>query len=138
MRSFAGAIALVGSVVAGPLHAQATAIIGTWRGTSTCVKESWNSACNDEVVIYRVTAVPKQADSIALDAQKIVGGVPEPMGTLTLGYDPAAQTWAAEWRNARYHLLWTYQVSDTVLTGTLLQLPSRRIARHVSARRERP
>lgn len=65
-------------------------------------------------------------------------GKPEPMGILTLGYDAAAKAWAGEWRNARYHLLWTYQVSGDALTGTLFQLPSGRVARQVNARREQP
>ena len=61
------------------LHAQASEILGTWRGTSTCVKEAWNSACNDEQVIYYVTTVPGRTDSVALDARKVVDGKPEPM-----------------------------------------------------------
>ena len=51
------------------------------------MKEAWNSACNDEQVIYYVTAVPGAPDSVALDARKVVDGKPEPMGTLALGYD---------------------------------------------------
>jgi hypothetical protein len=137
MRLLMGAITLA-SLAGAPLHAQADAILGTWRGTSICVREDWNGACNDEQVIYYVTRAPNQPDSIALDAQKVVGGKPEPMGILSLGYDAAARTWAAEWRNARYHILWTYQVSGDVLTGTLFQLPSRRVARHVNAHREQP
>ena len=137
MRPLGGIVILfTASLAAGCLQAQAPGITGTWRGTSICVKEAWNSACNDEQVLYYVTRVPNQPDSVALDGQKIVAGVPEPMGTLTLGYDAKQETWAAELRSARYHLLWSYQVRDTVLTGTLLELPSRRVARHVMARKE--
>lgn len=135
MRSIAGIIACA-TLSAGPLQAQAGEILGTWRGTSICVKEAWNSACNDEQVIYYVTRVPNQPDSVALDAQKSVGGKPVPMGTLMLGYDAATKSWAGEWRNARYHLLWSYQVNDNALTGTLFMLPTRRVARHVSAKKD--
>ena len=137
MRPLGGIVILfAASLAAGRLQAQAPGIAGTWRGTSICVKETWNSACNDEQVLYRFTPLAGQPDSVALDAQKIVAGVPEPMGTLTLGYDAKQETWAAELRSVRYHLLWSYQVRDTVLTGTLLELPSRRVARHLMARKE--
>lgn len=120
---------------AAPLHAQQDAILGTWRGTSTCVKEDWNSACNDEQVVYQVTRVPNQPDSVSVDAAKLVNGKPEPMGTIVLGYDASAKRWSGEWSNSRYHLLWSFQVSGTALTGTLVLLPSRQVARNISARK---
>ena len=86
-----------------PLHAQASEILGTWRGTSTCVKESWNSACNDEQVIYYVGAVPGRTDSVS---------------------------------NARYHLLWSFQLDRKTLTGTLIVLPERRLARHITVKKD--
>ena len=101
-----------------------------------CAKESWNSACNDEQVIYDITRAPDQPDSIAIDAQKVVNGVAESMGVITVGYDSAAKAWAGIWSNARYRLLWTFEVRGTVLSGTLQLLPDRRVARHISARKD--
>lgn len=119
-----------------PLHAQAREILGTWRGTSTCVKEAWNSACNDEQVVYYVTAVPGRTDSVALDARKVVDGKQDPMGTLALRYDAATKAWVADWSNARYHLLWSFQPGGKTLTGTLFVLPERRVARHITVKKD--
>ena len=121
---------------AGPLHAQASEILGTWRGTSICIKESWNSACNDEQVIYYVTHAPGKSDSVSVDAQKVVAGKPESMGILTLGHDTTAKAWIGEWQNARYQLLWSFQVNGKALTGTLVVLPSRQVARNITARKD--
>lgn len=120
----------------GPVHAQEGEILGTWRGTSICVKEDWNSACNDEQVIYHVTRAPSQPDSVAIDAQKLVDGEPEPMGTITVGYDSATKAWAGEWSNVRIHLLWTFVVNGKALTGTLFLLPEHRVARNISAKKD--
>src|ERR1700741_4070374 len=52
---------------------------GVWRGTSVCLVRP--SACNDEIVIYRITPM-KSADSLAMDARKIVRGEEQEMGVL--------------------------------------------------------
>jgi hypothetical protein len=54
--------------------------MGTWRGTSVCLVRP--SACNDEIVVYRI-APTKAADSLTLDARKIVRGEEQEMGVLT-------------------------------------------------------
>jgi hypothetical protein len=53
--------------------------VGVWRGTSLCLVRP--SACNDEIVVYRITPM-KTADSVAIDARKIVRGEEEEMGVL--------------------------------------------------------
>ncbi len=52
---------------------------GVWRGTSVCLVRP--SACNDEIVVYRITPM-KSADSLAIDARKIVRGEEQEMGVL--------------------------------------------------------
>ena len=136
MYARVGVLLLAASLAGARLHAQADAILGTWRGTSICVKEDWNRACNDEQIVYYVTRAPGRSDSVALDARKLVNGVEDPMGVLTLGPDSTGSTWSGEWSNARYHLLWTFEVRDTVLSGTLRLLPDRRIGRNISARKD--
>jgi hypothetical protein len=54
--------------------------VGVWRGTSICLIRP--SPCNDEIVVYRITRL-KAADSLALDARKIVRGEEQGMGVLT-------------------------------------------------------
>ena len=58
----------------------ATTPVGTWRGTSVCLVRP--SACNDEIVVYRI-APTKVADSLTMDARRIVRGQEVDMGVLT-------------------------------------------------------
>jgi hypothetical protein len=57
----------------------ATTPVGTWRGTSVCLVRP--SACNDEVVVYRI-AKTSVADSLTMDARKIIRGEEQQMGVL--------------------------------------------------------
>ena len=68
-----------GAQAASQQHAAVTPV-GVWRGTSLCLVRP--SACKDEIVIYRI-AHAKTADSLTLDARKIVGGEEQEMGVLT-------------------------------------------------------
>ena len=54
--------------------------VRVWRGTSVCLVRP--SGCNDEVVVYRI-ARARAADSLTVDARKIVHGVEQEMGVLT-------------------------------------------------------
>jgi hypothetical protein len=54
--------------------------VGIWRGTSTCLIRP--SPCNDESVVYRITRLTA-ADSLTVDARKIVRGEEQKMGVLT-------------------------------------------------------
>jgi len=60
--------------------------VGIWRGTSVCLVRP--SPCNDEIVVYRITRL-KAADSLRLDARKIVHGEEQEMGILTCHLVPA-------------------------------------------------
>src|SRR5512139_756348 len=59
--------------------------VGVWRGASVCLVRP--SACHDEVVVYRI-APTNAADSLTLDARKIVGGEEQEMGVLTCRFTP--------------------------------------------------
>src|SRR6476469_8656732 len=61
--------------------------VGTWRGASVCLVRP--SACNDEIVVYRITPM-KTADSLAIDARKIVRGDEQDMGVLGCRVVPAS------------------------------------------------
>lgn len=52
--------------------------VGTWRGTSVCLVRP--SACHDEIVVYRIART--NADSVTVDARKIVRGEEQEMGVL--------------------------------------------------------
>ena len=83
--------------------------VGTWRGTSVCLVHP--SPCNDEIVVYRITAT--KADSLAIDARKIVRGVEEEMGVL--GCRVAAQTGDITCEQPRG--VWRFTVRGDSLTG---------------------
>jgi hypothetical protein len=59
-------------------------LLGDWRGSSICLVKA--SACHDEEALYRVKAGAKP-DTFSMQADKIVDGKPEEMGTADCSYD---------------------------------------------------
>lgn len=123
---------------AAPLAAQAArpgAIMGWWHGTSTCVKAPWNSACNDEVVLYEF--VPGSPDSVqsTVHAFKVVGGERDSMGDLPITFVPDAREWQADITTRRGGLRWSFRLQGDTLVGQLELRPGMQVARHVVALR---
>ena len=56
---------------------QAVDILGSWRGTSTCVDKVHYPSCKDEQVIYDVRRKGSAPDTVTLRADKLVNGVSE-------------------------------------------------------------
>jgi len=105
--------------------AASTGPVGTWRGTSTCLVRP--SACNDEVVVYRITRM-NAADSLSLDARKIVGGQEQEMGVLGCRMaSPSGQLTCVIPRG-----VWLFRARDDSLTGEL-RLPDSTRFREVPA-----
>jgi hypothetical protein len=48
-----------------------------WHGTSVCLVHP--SSCNDEIGVHRITQM-KAADSVAVDARKVLRGEEQEMG----------------------------------------------------------
>lgn len=115
--------------------APAAQIVGTWRGTSTCVDRQVDRACQDEEVIYDVDSAAGPRGPVSIRADKLVQGVRQPMGAFRLSYDSSTASWTAEFTTARFHGRWTYQVRDSAMTGRLSEVPSQRLVRRVAARR---
>jgi hypothetical protein len=129
MRFHLAGVALA-SAVAGTAIAQspvqAPAVInpvinplGTWRGSSVCLVRP--SACNDEVVVYRITPM-KAADSLAVDARKIVGGEEQEMGVLGCRLRPLSGQLTCTIPQGVWHL----SVRKDSLTGEFRQLDNTR------------
>jgi len=59
--------------------------LGDWRGDSICVVRE--SACHDEKALYHVKRLPDKPGWVSLQADKIVDGKPEMMGTSDCSYD---------------------------------------------------
>ena len=86
--------------------------VGIWRGTSVCLVRP--SACNDEIVVYRI-AQTKAADSVTLDARKIVRGEEQEMGVLTCHFtSPNGPLTCAIPRGT-----WQFRVRNDSLVGEL-------------------
>jgi hypothetical protein len=106
----------------------ATTPVGTWRGTSKCLVHP--SACHDEVTVYRITHM-KSADSLSMDARKIVRGEEQEMGILTCHLaSPLALTCAMPQGT------WYFRVRNDSLVGEL-RLPDKTKFRDVRAVRAR-
>jgi len=86
--------------------------VGVWRGTSVCLVKP--SSCNDEVVVYRITQM-KAADSVAIDARKIVRGEEQEMGVLGCRFAPAN----GQLTCALPQGVWQFRVRADSLTGEL-------------------
>src|SRR4029077_16651364 len=59
-------------------------LVGDWRGDSICVVHP--SACHDEKALYHLKATPGSDHHYSLDADKIVDGKPEFMGSMECSY----------------------------------------------------
>ena len=89
-----------------------TTPVGTWRGTSVCLVRP--SACNDEIVVYRITPM-KAADSLAVDARKIVRGEEQEMGVLGCRLVPRSGQVTCTIPQG----VWTFRVRNDSLSGEL-------------------
>jgi hypothetical protein len=108
--------------------------LGTWHGTSLCVDRNTDTACKDEEVAYDVKGIPSVRDTVEMEAFKIINGQRVSMGVLRLSYSQGSHSWSFELA-ARVHAVWTFQVTDSTLNGTLAELPSKRLIRRVHANR---
>jgi hypothetical protein len=112
-------------------------ILGTWNGTSTCVKSPEFPSCHDEVVVYEFRKAASGADAVTLAAFKIVNGERQLMGEMDFTFDAKQGAWVSEFQSPRYHGRWTFVVRGDEITGTLVDLPSNHLVRNVSVRREK-
>ena len=110
-------------------------IVGSWQGTSTCVDRVNYPACNDETVIYDVDSLSRPPGTVNVRADKVVNGVRDSMGVMQFTYDTNARTWWSEFTTPRYHSRFTLTVTGNVMTGSLIELPSRRQVRRMSLKR---
>ena len=106
-----------------------TTPVGVWRGTSVCLVRP--SACNDEIVVYRI-AHAKAADSLTVDARKIVRGEEQDMGVLSCRFASPNGPLTC----VIPHGTWEFRVRKDSLVGEL-RLPDNTKFRDVRAVRSR-
>lgn len=127
----AGALA---ASAAPPSHAPAE-LIGTWRGTSTCIDRVAVPACHDEVVVYEFTAGAK-AGEVHWKAFKIVNGEQALMGEMDLSYDTGEVCWVAEYISPRARTRWSLMIDGPRMTGAARLLPGKTVFRRIEARKD--
>lgn len=113
----------------------ASAILGSWRGSSTCVDPTRDTACRNEEVTYQVDSAAGPSGPVRMSADKIVNGSRQPMGDFRLSYDAAQRLWSADLQT-RMPIRWSFAPNGCQMSGTLTELPSGRVIRRVTARRE--
>lgn len=89
-------------------------IIGTWKGTSICQVK--NSPCHDETAVYHIYA-GKTPGSFYIQANKIVDGAEDDMGTLEATYDSSKHLLTAHFRE---NDLWEFKITGDEMDGTLI------------------
>ena len=131
---------LIGLCVSATAFAAAprAAFLGTWKGTSTCVKSPEFPSCHDEVVVYEVKESARGGDAVTLDGFKIVNGEKQFMGDLEFTWDAKQEAWVSEYTTPRVHILWTFFVHGDEITGTLVDLPSTHLIRNVAVKKQKP
>src|SRR5262249_26357841 len=111
-------------------------IVGTWRGTSTCVDLKAAPACKDEVVVYEIAAGPGSADKVGVKGGKGGNGERQHMGDLeyTLGKDGV---WTSEFESPNVRSRWTLTVHGSKMTGTGTLVPSNAPIRRMELQKDR-
>jgi len=130
-------VALVGTVIAlfwVPARPQHPDLVGSWRGTSTCVDKVHFPACKDEHVVYDVQPKGGAPDTVTLRADKVVNGVREFMGEFDFHRAPDS-TWVAEYENPRVRIRIVLRVQGDHLTGVLTDEPAGQRVREIAAAR---
>jgi hypothetical protein len=96
-----------------PLQSPAPTLAGAWEGSSLCTVP--NSPCHDEHVVYHIKAAEaKDPTKFAIDANKIVNGAEESMGTLQCTFTPRKNELYCDTVGD-----WRFTVTGNTMSGTL-------------------
>ena len=135
MRTQLGA--LVGAViplVLVPTRSPIPDLVGSLRGTSTCVDRAHFPASHDEHVIYDARQKGGPPDTVTVRADKVVNGVREFMGEFDFHRAPDS-TWVGEYQNQAVRVRIVLRLRADHLTGFLTDEPSGRRVRDMAAER---
>ena len=137
MRFFPGTIAaLLLTALAWPQAAPAAgAVTGSWEGESKCTVP--DSPCRDEHVVYRITADKKNPAQLSIDADKVVNGSPQFMGTIVCQYHPDQATLSCTGNTPKQDD-WRFHLSGDTMTWTLTIGPEKQLYRRITVRKTSP
>ncbi len=111
------------------------AVVGRWAGESKCAVP--DSPCRDEHVVYRVTADKKNPAQLSIDADKIVDGTPQFMGTIVRQYHADQATLRCTGGTPKQDD-WQFHISGDTMTGTLTIGPEKQLYRRIAVRKTNP
>lgn len=114
--------------------ADADAILGQWQGESICTDRVVAPGCKDEKTRYTCTRAAGSS-RIHMAADKLVNGEFVSMGDLDFDYVAAERRWTCALEGA--HALWSFSVDGDRLSGTLVDVPTGKTTRRVSAARKK-
>jgi hypothetical protein len=110
-------------------------VIGAWEGESKCTVP--DSPCRDEHVVYHIASDKQDATKLTIDADKIVNGKAEFMGTVSCVYHADESLLSCTIVDFQQPNLWEFHISGEAMTGTLVLGPDKKLYRRVSLRRVR-
>lgn len=103
---------------------------GIWRGDSICVPK--NTACHDEIAVYRVSAIPGKHGYVYVVGGKVVDGKEVVMGSGEWRFDASTHTLTTELPQGDIALV----VSGDKMQGTFT-LHDKTILRRITLKKER-
>ena len=109
-------------------------VLGDWEGESVCVDKN-RPACRNEHVVYHITKKDGGADSVSIQADKIVNGKPEDMGTLDCKHNAAKSTLTCEFTVNTTHGVFEFTIRGDEMEGTLKLLPSGTRGRKINVKK---
>lgn len=115
-----------------PALASDKAVLGSWEGESKCTVPS--SPCQDERVLFQITADKKDPFRLNLDAYKVIEGNPEFMGTLTCSYESKAGALSCT-SSTKEKDDWEFHVMGDMMSGRLIINDGKTLYRRVSLHR---
>ena len=127
-------IILLASLQATPIH-DTNEILGTWQGTSTCTDRVAAPACNDEVIVYEVSAGAVRGVA-HWKGYKIVAGQRDLMGELDFTYSADDRCWRADMSSTRVVGVWCLSVQGSAMIGSAWLLPGKQVVRAVKAQKQ--
>ena len=95
--------------------ASAQSFEGVWKGTSLCQVK--NSPCHDEIVVYHISK-NSNGKSYEMNANKIVNGKEENMGTLSFTYDDKQEVFVSV--DSVYAARWEFKIKGNTMKGMLM------------------
>ena len=109
-------------------------VVGVWEGESTCTVR--DSPCHDEHVIYTVKP-DASGGGFSTQADKVVNGERQNMGTLPCRYDAKAKRFTCVTEGAK-PADWVFAVSGGTMTGTLTLRADHQLFRRIRVQRAEP